>query len=99
MRTDTRMDRQDAQISEHRAFLDLLSAEVEEHVFTPPSEPERQHRDRLSAGRDVRVRRAVRSQQHAIGQAAPTNRTGAHCDLEFHVYACRQLGARALLPH
>jgi len=55
-RSETRMDRHDAQISEHRAFLDLLSAEVEEHVFTPPSASERQHRDRLSADSDVRVR-------------------------------------------
>ena len=29
---------------------------VEEHVFTPPSRPERQYRDRLSADRDLRVR-------------------------------------------
>ena len=55
-RSETRMDRHGAQISEHCAFLDLLRAEVEEHVFTPSLGPERQYRDRLSADRDVRFR-------------------------------------------
>ena len=49
-RSETRIDRHDAQINGHRAFLDLLSAEVEEHVFTPPSAPQ------LQPDRDVRVR-------------------------------------------
>ena len=55
-RSETCVDRNDAQISGLTAFLDLLSAELEEHVFTHPSAPERQHRNTLSAGKDVRVR-------------------------------------------